>query len=147
MTKKNIRVDFYKVIISGGLLDLRDLLKHVDQSPVNEERSFWINKKSVVRLKEVSYDADFCFGDMVRIKMDDLPTKSSINSNHDELIQLNTDEGIGTGTAFLYHSPSRILLMQSVSSGVNSSNFSKYFMRQYDLGKVSVVLHPILYPC
>jgi hypothetical protein len=144
MTSKTIRVDFYKVTVSGEWSEFEGFLRHVASSMSHREQAFKINKSSVIRLREIHFDSDFCSGDMVKIKMDDLPTKSSISSNYDENIQLGVDEGIGTGTAFLYHLPSKILLIQSVSSGVSVSNFSKYFMSQYPSGKSSVVLYPII---
>ncbi len=44
-----------------------------------------------------------------------------------EDITLNDDEGIGERTAFLYHIPTRVIILERTQSGVSIIGFTKYF--------------------
>lgn len=122
-----IRVDFFKVKAEGLHSSLESLIDCVNALPEDESRSLKLGEDSIVRLLKVEKNGDFCRGDIVRIKMDDIPIKASGNSSKTEPVSLQDHEGIGKETAFLYHIPSNILLIQRTYRGVSSQNFVRYF--------------------
>ena len=68
-------------------------------------------------------------GDMVRIRMDDVPRKANINGDIQD-IDLNDDEGIGEETAFLYSPSTNTLLLQRNRHGISPSLFASYFKQK-----------------
>jgi hypothetical protein len=65
-------------------------------------------------------------GEMVRIRMEMLPRKASLDGTLEDL-NFNEDEGLGEETAFLYHPPTRVLAMQRNRTGVSASALAWYF--------------------
>lgn len=63
---------------------------------------------------------------MVRIRMDMLPRKASLDGALEDL-DFEDDEGLGEETAFLYHPPTRVLAIQRNRSGVSASALAWYF--------------------
>jgi hypothetical protein len=122
--RKKIVVDFYRVSIThpnGSRLER--LLDQTIASPagtrnVNRDRNY-------IRLQEGSAHGQFWYGEMIRIRMEELPMKAALSGTVESL-DLEKDEGLGEGTAFLYHIPSRIFALQRNRMGVSASSFAYY---------------------
>src|SRR5688572_2971560 len=70
-------------------------------------------------------EGDICEGDLIRIQMDQLPTKADL-AGAAAPFPLREDEGIGHATAFLYYIPLRVLLLQRQRSGVSPAAVAGY---------------------
>lgn len=144
--KATIKIDFFRVKVDGSYPSFKSLIERVNALPDDESKSLSIDEYSSIRLQKVLKSDDFYQGDMVRIKMDDIPSKASIDSNVAGPIPLQDNEGIGRETAFLFHIPSGILLIQRTVQGVSDGNFVRYFKEkcEHNLVNFSLELYPIV---
>lgn len=141
--KKTLKVYFYKVVMpkeSG--LKFEELLQ-LAASRVADDRTRIINNAPVF-LCEIQQRPPFWHGDMVRLRMSNIPVKGSTRGNVSD-IDLEADEGIGEQTAFLYHSKISVLALENNRSGVSDSAFGKYFQEIGDFSDEISVL-PALQP-
>jgi hypothetical protein len=139
MTKK-FKIDFYRVEIPDAGVSFEGILQQVDSLSTTD-------RVQEVRLHQIwlcqsSKRQQFWEGDMIRLRMSDVPVKGSLSGNVEE-INLADDEGIGEQTAFLYHIPTRILALQSSQSGTSPSAFAKYFEIMGGLNQ-PIYLDPVL---
>lgn len=68
---------------------------------------------------------NYVSGDIERIYMDNLPSKTGNDIEPDDL-SLDEDEGLGYNTAFVYYEDKNILALQSNVNGVGYSRFRDY---------------------
>jgi len=139
---KNIKVDFYRVKMpDNSNSSFQNIIDQVSGLPDDESRNVEM-RRYPVRLKAASLSGNNREGDMMRIRMDELPLKAKI-SGEVETLDFDDDEGLGEETAFYYNSNLRTLLLQRNKTGVSASAFSKYFE---EMGRLegSIVLEPIL---
>jgi hypothetical protein len=141
-----IKVDFFRVKVDGSYPSFKSLLERVNTLPDEASKILKIDEYSSIKLQNVLKSDDFYQGDMVRIKMDDIPSIASVDSNTAGPIPLQDNEGIGRETAFLFHIPSGILLIQRTTQGVSDGNFVRYFKEkcEHDLVNFSLDLFPIV---
>lgn len=123
MTRK-IRVDFYRVDTRNPSLPFESIIQQISDLPPDEARNVQI-RGFPIRLNKSSQRPNFWQGELIRIRMNDLPTKASL-SGETEPIDLDDDEGIGEETAFLYHIPTKVLMLQCNRLGVSASAFARY---------------------
>jgi hypothetical protein len=144
--KAKIKVDFFMVKVDGSYHSFKSMIERVNALPDDESKSLSIDEYSSIRLQKVFKSDDFYQGDIVRIKMDDIPSKASVDSSIAGPISLQDNEGIGRETAFLFHVPSGILLIQRTVQGVSDGNFVRYFKEkcEHDLVNFSLELYPII---
>jgi hypothetical protein len=116
-------VDFYRVNVTGGN-DFQRLLADVYALPPEERNR--TGTSSPIRLQEYTPNGDILEGDMLKIRMDEVPLKASLHGST-RFIDLNDDEGIGEETAFHYYVPWRVLLLQRNRHAVSASAFTWYF--------------------
>lgn len=138
---KKINFDFYKVSMPDQSLKLEDIFKKLVSLPIQdriqEVRSY------PVFLHQAECVWRQCWeGDIIRLRMDDLPVKGNLSGNIENLI-FSEDEGIGEQTAFLFHPSTRILLLQSNQSGVLCPTFIKYFEMMGGL-KEQIFIDPVI---
>ena len=136
---RKLTVDFYRVDVSGGS-DFQRLLAEVSALPPEERNR--TGSSSPIRLQEYTRNGDVMEGDMLKIRMDEVPIKASLYGST-RFIDLNDDEGIGEETAFYYYAPWRILLLQRNRHAVSASAFTWYFNHIADGGPI-IELIPIL---
>jgi hypothetical protein len=138
---KKIRVDFYQVNIPESNLLFKNIIQQVSEIPDDSSRTTNVYGFSV-RLQNISRQLEFWRGDLVRIRMDELPTIVSLEGDV-EPIDLEDDEGIGEETAFLYHIPTNVLMLQRNRYGVSASRLARYF--QVMSGEINkICFDPIL---
>jgi hypothetical protein len=136
-----IKVDFYRVDISStGNVSFESLIDQVLKKST-KDRVIEI-RAAPIWLNEASIDQDFVEGDLVRLRMTDLPVKGNL-SGIIENLQLNDNEGIGGQTAFLYHLPTKVLLLQASKSGVSPPNLVRY-LREINQFEGSLCIDPVL---
>jgi hypothetical protein len=122
---KKINVDFYRVEILGNNSDkFENIIKSVGSSANDASRTIDINH-SPTRLQEFGEYPNFCDGNMMRIRMDEIPSLASVDGDIAP-ITFDDDEGLGEETAFLYQIPTRVLMLQRNKFGVSASSFTKY---------------------
>ncbi len=136
---RKLTVDFYRVDVSGGL-DFQRLLAEVSALPPEERNR--TGTSAPIRLQEYSHNGDVIEGDMLKIRMDEVPLKASLYGST-RFIDLNDDEGIGEETAFYYYVPWRVLLLQRNRHAVSASAFAWYFNHISGDGPI-IELVPIL---
>ncbi len=140
MTRK-LKVDFFKVVLpDDSSHSFEYVLSAVNNSPNDDTRNA-TRHACPFRLQKARKTGDCWKGEMIRIRMDQLPIKAKLSGDVSS-IDLEEDEGIGEETAFLYHVPTRVLTIQRNRYGVSAGVFAWYFEVK---GSVeSIVLQPIL---
>jgi Family of unknown function (DUF6731) len=137
-----VKVDFYKVKFSNrSRTNLGELIAHTAALPADQRRNREVYGQHI-RLHSAKQSAGFWKGEMVRIRMDAIPSKASLGGDLSPL-ELDDDEGIGEETAFRYCIPLHILALQRNRTGVSRLAFADYFMQIGGLGE-PIWLEPVL---
>lgn len=142
-----VRVDFYQVVMPDPAhLSFDDVLAKAHGLPRNDTSRNRAAPHSQgshqIRLHALQPQQRLWEGDLIRIRMDDLPLKANLVGDT-EIIPLDDDEGIGEETAFLYDSKLHVLVLQANRSGVTAGAFAYYFEQVGDV-EGPIVLAPVL---
>lgn len=140
--EKRIKIDFYRVKMPDNATSaFEDMIDEVNDLPEDESRNVDV-RGFPIRMQSCGKNNRMRWGEMIRIRMDELPLKASLNGNI-ELLDLEDDEGLGEETAFLYHASLGVLIIQRNRFGVSASSFTDYF---HFLSKSDqpIILEPIL---
>lgn len=122
MDKKRFRSYFFHVGHDDGY-SFKIALENVFKIPVDQRIYEGVR---LLALKETQIDGKSCLcGDIERIYMDNLPSKTGQDIEPDDL-SLSEDEGLGYNTAFIYYEEKGILVLQSNNNGVGYSRFRDY---------------------
>ena len=142
MTRKTV-IDFYTTIVDNNKeAGFSAVLQETLALPSDAKRTIE-SEHGHIRLDEAVQDSSGIWtGDLVRIRMDNLPVKASIKGSKNDL-GLLADEGLGEETAFLYDQASGVLVLQRNRLGVSMPRFSDYFSRVLDWQPI-VSLLPII---
>lgn len=124
----NVTVEFWQVKMPAGI-NLETVLQEIENLPDNEQRNVTKANSQPVRMTRIQQNGAVWSGDMVKIRMDYLPSKASIKGDLEPL-ELEDDEGIGEENAFIFHPTYNVLLMQRNRHGVSASLFAYYISRQ-----------------
>jgi hypothetical protein len=108
-----------------GASTFEQLIEQVDATPPDDNRNLEVGTNPA-RLQVSGVWNQCREGEMVRIRMDTLPRKASLDGALEDL-DFGDDEGLGEETAFLYHPPTRILAIQRNRTGVSASSLVWYF--------------------
>lgn len=139
---KKVRVDFYRVDTKNPSVLFEDVIQKISAFPQDESRNVVI-RGFPIRLQDSSSQRPGCWwGDLVRIRMNNIPTKASL-SGEVEPLDLEDDEGLGEETAFLYHIPTKVLMIQRNRLGVSAAAFSTYCKKICQLSE-DIDFDPIL---
>lgn len=142
MESKTMNVDFYRVEMPAEPESpFEDCFKAVQDLPDDDSRTYEING-SPIRMQAYTKYRDIYKGEVIRIRMDDLPVKARL-SGETEPLDLDDDQGLGEETAFLYNSTLKVLLLQRNRVGVTASRFIRYFTEMNDIDE-NIDLQPIL---
>ena len=138
---KFITVEFYRLSVSGaGSATFADLFDPISKLPL-PQRIYPIDDIPIWLLDFKVAD-QFIQGDMVRLRMTDLPNKGKLSGDIEDL-NLQDDEGISEQSAFFYHKETRVLLFQKVKEGIDIGQFCNYFSEHS--GSTGIVIdEPIL---
>jgi hypothetical protein len=134
-TVKKVFFDFFTVDMPKRAkgTTFADVLTNISTLPNDESRNQELDG-GVYRLAKYRYRTanDIHEGEVVRIRMDNLPTKAKLNGNESSL-DLDDDEGIGEQTAFVYEPQKKTLVLQRNRFGVSVGAFLQYFNQSADL--------------
>lgn len=120
-----MRVDFFRVEVSDGV-DVDRILATIKALPQKRsERRTRLLSKVPFRMRVISKRQRFWDGDMTRIRMNDVPVRSSLDGRETNMA-LADDEGIGEHTAFRYDTRTRCLAIQTTRVGVSASKWAAY---------------------
>jgi hypothetical protein len=122
---KQISIDFYRVTMPNGAPTFEHLIQQVSAMPYDDTRNLEIGANPA-RLQESGVWNHCHEGEMVRIRMEMLPRKASLDGALEDL-NFDEDEGLGEETAFLYHPPTMVLAIQRNRIGVSASALTWYF--------------------
>lgn len=125
----NFSANFFRVALPAGTATtFEEIFQRVDALPVSDERNVEIYRQPVRLQSGVIAGNSYC-GDMIRIRMDDVPVKASI-SGPVELVEFDEDEGLGEETAFLYQPQFSVLILQRNRHGISPAMLARYFERK-----------------
>ena len=138
---KFINIEFFRLSVSGaGNATFSDIFDPISKLLLID-RVFYINKVPIWLL-EFKVSEQFIQGDMVLLRMTDLPNKGKLSGDIEDL-NLQADEGISEQSAFFYHKETRVLLFQKAKEGIDIGQFCNYFSERN--GKSGIVIdEPIL---
>lgn len=126
MAAKLLNIDFYRVKVEDkSNRTFVDLLEEMNKMPDDACRAQH-RTDDAVRLQVLKKGHTYWRGDMLRIRMNESPVKAKLSGETKE-IDLDEDEGLGEETAFMYHIPTGILVLQRNRIGVSASAMAKYF--------------------
>lgn len=129
--EKRINVEFYQLIMPDGcgvlFEQVFDRISSFDL-PARQHRSRGVP----IRIETTSASAATREGDILKIRMENLPQKVPLNAPAGPL-DLSDNEGLGEETAFLYDCALKVLVIQRNQFGVLPSAFARYFSEKHDL--------------
>lgn len=97
-----------------------------------------------IRLLSSTHEDACWHGEMIRIRMDEIPIRASLRGDVD-LFDLEDDEGVGEETGFMYVPRTKTLVLQRNRLSVSASAWATYFKVQAKLDDF-IVLLPIIEP-
>lgn len=120
-----MNVDFFRVEVSDGV-SIGKILRGIKLLPQkNSTKRTRDLGKVPFRMRVLAKDKRFWDGDMVRIRMDDVPVITS-KKGREASIRLDDDEGVGERTAFRYDVRTHVLVIEVTRSGVSASKWGSY---------------------
>ena len=141
-TSRQIRADYYRLSEEKGDFDL--LLKSLKQKKISQ-RNVYLGDR-LVRLEQCSIwnnkGKSLVEGELVRIRMENLPVKASENAGVGDL-GLKDNEGIGEETAFLYSPNDKVVILQRNRLGVSYVRFCDYF-NSIDPANTMITMLPMM---
>lgn len=131
--EKTINFDFFTVECAPGI-KFADLLDRAAGVPNDIHRNREMSGHPV-RLDEYDRQGQIHTGDMVKIRMSNLPPKACLRGGKVSL-GLASDEGLGEETAFLYHADLNVIVIQRNRLGIGHGKMSEYFQALLNRGPV-----------
>ena len=125
---KNITFDFYQVSATEhSFIDfIKELLKIQDR----EDRNIKI-KENIFRWEEIEIDSGYIIGNLVKIRMDLLPSKCKLNAQI-QGISFAKDQGVAEENLFLYDLQTETLVYQRNPYGISPKNFQNYLQQMVE---------------
>jgi hypothetical protein len=113
---RQIKINFYRVYMPDGAgITFEGILESVDQSPNDEGRNLLV-RDCPIRLQSLNKLQQGWEGDMIRIRMNEVPIKASL-AGIVEPLEFEDNEGLGEETAFIYNPLIQVLMSQRNQSG------------------------------
>lgn len=135
------KFDFFRVYMPENTTrTFEQIVAEIAGIQDRRQRNITLNQ-SPVRLQECTDSPEQIEGDMVRIRMNDLPTRASLQGEVNNL-ELTEDEGAGEHTAFLYFKAWKVLVLQRNRPGVTASSFVDYFEQKSNA--IPITVQPVL---
>lgn len=140
-----VNADFFTVEKSSNSdPEFEQVLHEISQIPHNSVARNITHFDNPIRMASIAMSSNRqeWIGDMVKIRMDNIPPKASTTGSLNPL-QLSNDEGLGEETAFLYIPRHKVIVVQRNFYGVAPSIMCKY-MSEKSSAKASYKLKPII---
>lgn len=143
MATKKLKIGFYKVAVRAKTQETFDsVLDRVSRLPDDESRAVEY-LDGAFRLQFAKRSKSIWQGEMMRLRMNETPIKGNLKGKVEQ-IPLESDEGIGEQTAFLYDPSLDVLVYHEFRGGVTVRSAGRYFK---DKGAVRAIeMAPILKP-
>ena len=142
MGTRSVTFDFYQVNMrSDGGRSFNKVLTTINGLPDDETRNDVMLNGHHCRLRVANRLNNIWHGEVIQIRMNDLPSKASLKG-HIGPLDLEDHEGIGLGVAFMFDSSKEVLILQRNKFAVSSGAFARYVTNKGKCGPVSLV--PIL---
>lgn len=138
--RSKVRVYFFEVETDGA--DFMSIVGEVSKLRGTRKTAAVLTNGGEARLERVLPLGHQVAGDLVRIRMKDIPAKIRRAGGTTD-INLDPDQGIGEETAFVYDSKLNTLALQSNRSGVSAPALSAYFTR-LNSSNAEVWLDPVV---
>ncbi|HEX5322150.1 MAG TPA: DUF6731 family protein, partial [Capsulimonadaceae bacterium] len=123
----SIKCDFFQVAVPQNCgRTFEQLINEVAQMPDDETRTVEWYDKTLIRLRGVLKTDGVLLGEMVRTEMENLPSKSNRKGVISRL-NLADDEGTARRTHFLYHEPTKTIVIHKSQTGVAPRAIRHYF--------------------
>jgi len=132
--RKKIRVDFYHIDCQNG---------EFEAFVNNKHRRKFVKKIYYESPYQVTVDVfeetgAYVAGNFVKVQMNDIDPKFNLQTFTTESLPLDDNEGIPTGTVFLYLKKFRILFFQPSKMGITTNQFCNYFESLCGTGKINL---------
>jgi hypothetical protein len=136
-------MDFWRVEMPDGAGAFENALSAAVALPDDEARAF-IVQGAAVRLQSFASSAGRREGEMMRIRLDEVPVRASLAGDA-EPFDFEDDEGVGEETAFLYAPSLRTLVVQRNRFAVSASRLVGYFQEAAGI-EAPIILEPVIEP-
>jgi hypothetical protein len=143
MATKRITIDFWRVGMPDGEGTFEAALQAAASLPDDEARALVV-QGAALRLQSFASTAQRREGDMMRIRMDEVPVRASL-AGEVEVFDFEDDEGVGEETGFLYIPALETLIVQRNRFAVSASRLVGYFQAAADLDGL-ITLEPVVEP-
>lgn len=120
-----MKIDFFLVEVPEDVV-FADILSKVSHLRSNDVRRAQEVDGIPYRMHELRKAGHLWEGDMMRIRMNDIPVIASLDGKVEE-VDLDDDEGIGEETSFLYDEQTHVLAFQRNRFGMTPQKFGRYF--------------------
>lgn len=138
-----IKIDFYRVEMpESAHLTFEQIINTVLGLPNDHSRNEDV-RGVLVRLQQAFSQGDLVGGEMIRIRLDEVPLRASLSVGSIGPFDLEEDEGLGEETAFIYNVPMRVLVIQRNRFGVSPSKLAYYLKKKGNINGF-IFFDPIL---
>jgi len=137
---RDLKIDFFQINVPSGAEPFGKILQTAFSRPIAKRNKHM--GEYYVRLQRLSHAGEIFEGDMVRLRMDILPDKGTLEGDVSPL-DLGDNQGIAESCAFIYHVPTSALAFQRNRGGVSAIVMALYFSDM--TGMVSPIeINPVL---
>lgn len=138
-TTRGVVIDFYRPAVTRG--PFAEVLRKIAALPDDEGRNDVSVSGHPTRMQTLRRVGRVWQGEIVQIRMTDLPKKVSLRGRSEDL-DLADDEGIGQGIVFSYHENTDVVLVQRNKFAVSAASLERYLTLKGTSGVIE--LRPIL---
>lgn len=135
-TEHKVTFDFYHVRTTSGKSFSKVLANILTKT--GRQRNEPIDSGSQCRLHTAGQSGNLWHGEMIRIRMNNLPPAASLDGDIDDL-KLDDNQGIGLGAAFLFDSKRDVVVMQRNKHAISSRVFVRYMSAKGGCGEVRLL--------
>ena len=121
----SLKVDFYRVELSDTAEPLAEVMRGLIKRDV-KERTVDVGGALPHRLEELAA-GQYLEGNVLKIRMDDLPVRASVEKPGVQQIEIDDDEGIGEETAFFFAPRLQVIAIQRNRYGLGATPLCRYF--------------------
>jgi hypothetical protein len=138
--QKRLTVDFYQVAMPDGAPEFGRLLREVIHLSARQRNAMVRDRH--LRLQVLDSWHRCLEGEMIRIRMDDIPAIADLDGTIDAL-DLPESKGVGESAAFLYDPSTNVLAIQRNMHGVSAGACAGYF-EQFVRTEGFIELEPVM---
>lgn len=134
-------IDFYRVDMAPDGINFSQIIRKISRKRMEDLARVQEVRGTPLRMQDAHLGQEIYEFDVLKIRVNDPAEKANLRGET-ESIPFEADEGLGDKTACFFHSPSRILLVQSNYYGPSASAIAAYF-ELFETG-VDIQLIPLI---